>query len=65
MSNIFQSISINPQRKEISVENQIQKRKGKRLERGVQKLTMQMIPLMMKYFSKLIAQVTSQKQLQV
>ena len=50
-----------PQRKEISVESQIQKRKGKMLKREVRKLTMQMIPLMMKYFSKLIAQVTSQK----
>ena len=50
-----------PQRKEISMESQIQKRKGKMLKREVRKLTMQMIPLMMKYFSKLIAQVTSQK----
>ena len=32
-----------------------------RKERKVQKLTIQMIPLMMKFFRKLIAQVISQK----
>ena len=48
---------MNPLRKDISVESQIQKRKGKRFETEFQNLTMQMIPLMIKYFSKQIAQV--------
>ena len=42
---------MNLQRREISEDSQTQKRKGKRLEREVQKLTMQMKPMMMKYFS--------------
>ena len=48
---------MNPLRKDISVESQIQKRKGKRFETEFQNLTMQMIPLMIKYFNKQIAQV--------
>ena len=42
---------MNPLRKDISVESQIQKRKGKRFETEFQNLTMQMIQLMTKYFS--------------
>ena len=43
------------------VKIQNQKRKGKMLEKEVQKLTIQMIPLKLKFFSKLIAQLISQK----
>ena len=52
---------MNPLRKDISVESQIQKRKGKRFETEFQNLTMQMIPLMIKYFSKQTAQVILKK----
>ena len=37
-------------KKEISIEIQIQKRKGKWLEREVQEIIIQMIPLIMKLF---------------
>ena len=58
MNNISKYFDESSKKRHISGESNPEK---ERKERKVQKLTIQMIPLMMKFFRKLIAHVISQK----